>query len=147
MKHKVQISEDRYKQLIELEEYTNAVLCIVCICSSLIKTLFEKHKQYNVAMEISERVAWRKIKDGADSLDNIAFNTGKENYSKFKKAVLMVKFILLNLVARCNDSDMRLWQFYNLLKTFKVVYPGVVPTIEDEQKAFEDLFSGQDKQA
>ena len=35
---------------------------------------------------------------------------------------------------------MRFWQFHNLLKSFKLVYPAVAPTIEDEQKAFADLF-------
>lgn len=52
----------------------------------------------------------------------------------------MVKFLMLELIARCDDSNMRVWQFHNLLKSYKLVYPAVAPTIEDELEAFEGLF-------
>ena len=90
-------------------------------------------------------MAWKKIRDGAASLENIAFNSEYCNYNKFKKSVLMVKFMMLELIARCDDSNMRFWQFHNLLKTFKLVYPAVAPTIEDEREAFADLFGQPDK--
>lgn len=145
MKEKIPITEERRKQVTELGEFTNAVLCIAVISKSLIDELFKKHKELKVNIDVNERIAWRKIRDGAASLDYIAFNTGKDNYERFKKSVCMVKFLILELIARCDDSDMRVWQFHNLLKTFKVVYPAVVPTIEDEYKAFANLFGQQDK--
>lgn len=139
-KNKIPITEERYKQLIELEEFSNAVLCIAAISKDLIDELFKKHKALNVNIEVMERIAWKKIRDGAASLDHIAFNTGKDNYNRFKKSVCMIKFLILELIARCDDSNMRVWQFHNLLKTFKLVYPAVAPTIEDEREAFADLF-------
>lgn len=146
MSKKVPITEERYKQLIELEEFSNAVLCIAAISKDLINQLFEKHKKLNVNIDVMERIAWRKIRDGAASLDHIAFNTGKNNYDRFKKSVCMVKFLMLELIARCDDSNMRVWQFHNLLKTYKLVYPSLAQTLEDEQKAFADLFGKPDNQ-
>ena len=143
---KVQITPERAKQLEELEQFENAVLTIVVTSKQLIDEVFKKHKELNVAFtDPIERMAWKKIRDGAASLDHIAFNSPYCSYDKFQKSVLMVKFMMLELIARCDDSNMRFWQFHNLLKTFKLVYPAVAPTLDDERKAFADLFGQQDK--
>ncbi|AXF52181.1 MAG: hypothetical protein [crAssphage sp. isolate ctcc615] len=141
MKDESQYKDVRAKQIIELEEFTNAVLCIAVISKDLINELFEKHKELRVNINPMERLAWRKIRDGAASLDNIAFNSGKDNYDKFKKSVRLIKFLMLELIARCDDSDMRVWQFYNLLKTYKLVYPSLEQTLDAEREAFESLFN------
>lgn len=143
---KVPITPERAKKLEELEQFENAVLTIVVTSKQLIDEIIKKHKELNVGFnDPIERMAWKKIRDGAVSLDNIAFDSKYCNYNKFKKSVLMVKFMMLELIARCDDSNMRFWQFHNLLKTFKVVYPAVAPTVEDEHEAFADLFGQQDK--
>lgn len=143
---KVQITPERAKQLEELAQFENAVLTIVVTSKQLIEEIFKKHKELNVSFtDVNERIAWKKIRDGAASLDHIAFNSPYCSYDKFKKSVLMIKFMMLELIARCDDSNMRFWQFHNLLKTFKLVYPAVAPTIEDERKAFADLFGQSDK--
>lgn len=143
---KVPITPERAKQLKELEQFENAVLTIAVTSKQLIDEVFKKHKELNVAFtDPIERTAWKKIRDGAASLDNIAFNSSYCSYDKFKKSVLMVKFMMLELIARCDDSNMRFWQFHNLLKTFKLVYPAVAPTIDDEREAFADLFGQPDK--
>lgn len=145
---KVPITPERAKKLEELEQFENAVLTIVVTSKQLIDEIIKKHKELNVGFnDPIERMAWKKIRDGAASLDNIAFDSKYCNYNKFKKSVLMVKFMMLELIARCDDSNMRFWQFHNLLKTFKVVYPAVAPTVEDEHEAFADLFGQQNKQA
>ena len=146
MTKKVLISEERAKQLEALEQFENAVLTIAVTSKQLIDELIKKHKELNVGFnDPIERMAWKKIRGGAASLDNIAFNSKYCDYKKFKKSVLMVKFMMLELIARCDDSNMRFWQFHNLLKTFKLVYPAVAPTIEDEREAFADLFGQSDK--
>ena len=143
---KVPITPERAKKLEELEQFENAVLTIVVTSKQLIDEIIKKHKELNVGFnDPIERTAWKKIRDGAASLDNIAFDSKYCNYNKFKKSVLMVKFMMLELIARCDDSNMRFWQFHNLLKTFKLVYPAVAPTIEDEREAFADLFGQPDK--
>ena len=143
---KVQITPERAKQLEELAQFENAVLTIVVTSKQLIEEIFKKHKELNVSFtDINERIAWKKIRDGAASLDHIAFNSPYCSYDKFKKSVLMIKFMMLELIARCDDSNMRFWQFHNLLKTFKLVYPAVAPPIEDEREAFADLFGQSDK--
>lgn len=146
MKNKVQITPERAKQLEALEQFENAVLTIACTSKQLIDEVFKRHKELNVGFtDVNERIAWKKIRDGAASLEHIAFNSQYCDFDKFKKSVLMVKFIMLELIARCDDSNMRLWQFHNLLKSYKIVYPAVAPTLDDELKAFEDLFGHTDK--
>lgn len=143
---KVQITPERAKQLEELAQFENAVLTIAVISKQLIDKMIKLHKELNVGFnDPIERLAWKKIRDGAASLDHIAFNSPYCSYDKFKKSVLMIKFMMLELIARCDDSNMRFWQFHNLLKTFKLVYPAVAPTIEDEREAFADLFGQSDK--
>lgn len=143
---KVPITPERVKQLEELEQFENAVLTIAVTSKQLIDELFKRHKELDVGFnDPIERIAWKKIRDGAASLDNIAFNSKYCDYNKFKKSVLMVKFLMLELISRCDDSNMRVWQFHNLLKTYKLVYPAVAPTLKDEQEAFADLFGQPDK--
>lgn len=143
---KTPITNKRAKQLEELEQFENAVLTIAVISKQLIDKMFKLHKELDVGFnDVNERIAWRKIRDGAASLDHIAFNSPYCNYEKFKKSILMVKFLILELIARCDDSNMRVWQFHNLLKTYKLVYPAVAPTIEDELEAFADLFGQSNK--
>lgn len=143
---KVQITPERAKQLEELEQFENAVLTIAVTSKQLIDEVFKKHKELNVGFnDPIERIAWKKIRDGAASLDHIAFNSPYCDYNKFKKSVLMIKFMILELISRCDNSNMRFWQFHNLLKTFKIVYPAIAPTIEDESEAFADLFGQSDK--
>lgn len=140
MNHKTPIDEARHKQLVELEQFENAVLTIAVISKQLIDEVFKKHRELKVGMDNTERCAWRKVRDGAEGLEHLAFQSKYCDYNKFKKSVLIVKFMMLELIARCDDSNMRLWQFHNLLKTYKLVYPAVAPTMEDESKAFADLF-------
>lgn len=141
MAHKKEpISEERQKEVRELEEFTDALLCIAVISKDLIDELFARHKEKSVRIEIIEKIAWKKIRDGASALDLIAFNSGKENYSKFRNMVTIVKFLILELIAHCSNDDMKLWQFHNLLKTYKVVYPSLVQTIDKETEAFANLF-------
>lgn len=143
---KTPITPERAKQLEELEQFENAVLTIAVTSRQLIDEIIKKHKELNVGFnDPIERMAWKKIRDGAASLENIAFNSSYCSYDKFKKSVLMVKFMMLELIARCDDSNMRFWQFHNLLKTFKLVYPAVAPTIDDEREAFADLFGQPNK--
>lgn len=143
---KVPITPERVKQLEEFEQFENAVLTIAVTSKQLIDELFKRHKELDVGFnDPIERIAWKKIRDGAASLDNIAFNSKYCDYNKFKKSVLMVKFLMLELISRCDDSNMRVWQFHNLLKTYKLVYPAVAPTLKDEQEAFADLFGQPDK--
>ena len=148
MKQKIPITPERARQLEELEQFENAVLTIAVISKQLIDKMIKLHKELNVGFnDPIERLAWKKIRDGAASLDNIAFNSLYCDYNKFKKNILIVKFLMLELIAKCDDSNMRVWQFHNLLKTFSTVYPAVAPTIEDEQEAFADLFGQPDKWA
>lgn len=146
MAKKTPITEERAKQLEALEQFENAAITIAVISKQLIDKVFALHKELKVGfIDPTERLAWQKVRDGAASLDHIAFNSEHCNYEKFKKSVLMVKFLMLELIARCDDSNMRVWQFHNLLKTYKIVYPAIVPTIDDEREAFSDLFGQPDK--
>lgn len=146
MVHKKEsISEERQKEIRELEEFTDALLCIAVISKDLVDELLARHKEKVVRIETMEKLAWKKIRDGASTLDFIAFSSGKENYNKFRNMVTVVKFLMLELIARCGNNYMKLWQFHNLLKTYKVVYPSLAKTIEDEREAFAGLFSQPDK--
>jgi hypothetical protein len=148
MKQITQISPERAKQLEELEQFENAAITIAVISKDLIDKIFAKHKELKVGFaDTNERIAWQKVRDGAASLDHVAFNSPNCDYKRFKKSVLMVKFLMLELIARCDDNNMRVWQFHNLLKTFKLVYPAVAPTVEDEQQSFADLFGKADNSA
>lgn len=146
MTKKVLINEKRAKQLEALEQFENAVLTIAVTSKQLIDELIKKHKKLNVDFnDPIEKTAWKKIRDETALLDSIAFNSPYYSYDKFKKNILIIKVIMLELISRCDNSNTRLWQFHNILKTFKLVYPAVAPTIEDEREAFADLFGQPDK--
>ena len=127
--------------LVRLLEFTNVCLVISCALRELIKDLIKQHKEANIIIKDPERRAWRQILNGTDTLDQIAFETGSDNYKKFKASIKIVKFILLELIAKCDDSDIRLWQFHNLLKSYPTVYKSIQPTLDEEVDAFTALFN------
>lgn len=139
------IDEAIHKQLEELGEFENVVITMAVVTKQLVEEVLKRHKDLNIGfIDVNERTAWRKLRDSAGDLDHIAFRSEHCNYNKFKQSVSLLKFLILELISRCDDSNMRLWQFHNLLKTYKIVYPAIAPTIEDEQEAFANLFGQSD---
>ena len=72
-------------------------------------------------------------------LDNYAFQVSLEQYKKYQDVVKTASFLFLELVAKCDDSDYRLWQFHNLLKSFPTVCPALQPTLDFELDAFKNV--------
>ena len=72
-------------------------------------------------------------------LDNYAFQVSLEQYKKYQDVVKIASFLFLELVAKCDDSDYRLWQFHNLLKSYPTVVHALQPTLDFELDAFREV--------
>ena len=68
-----------------------------------------------------------------------AFQAGIEQYRKYQNEVKTASFLFLELVAKCDNSNYRLWQFHNLLKSFPTVVPALQPTLDFELDAFKEV--------
>lgn len=136
-----QINNERLAEIHRLEQFSNSLIVITCSLGRLTEKLIKEHKEANLKIEAIERNHWKHILDASNYFHRLdRTNMDKYMYDKFNHAIIIVSFLYLELVAKCDDSDLRLWQFHNLLKTYPTVFKNLQPTIDDELEAFAELF-------
>lgn len=136
-----ELTPERQAEIRRLEQLSNSLIVITCSLGRLVERLIKEHKEANLKIEAIERNHWKHILDASNYFHRLARNSmDKEMYDKFNHAIIIVSFLYLELVAKCDDSDLRLWKFHNLLKTYPTVFKNLQPTIDDELNAFAELF-------
>ena len=136
-----QLSPERQAEVRRLEQLSNSLIIIACSLGRLTERLIKEHKEANIKIEAIERNNWKHILDASNYFHKLAkSNMNAAMYDRFNHAIVMVSFLYLELVAKCDDSDLRLWQFHNLLKSYPTVFKNLQPTIDDELSAFAELF-------
>lgn len=135
-----EMTPEEQKVFDELYDYTKVSMVIAAIVSEVIDDLLQRHKEAHIKIPLYEKQAWTTISNSCKILKGeLSGNT--EAYRAFNSAVSTCKFLLIELIAKCDDSDMRLWQFHNLLKTYPTVIKGLQKPLDEETKAFARLFN------
>lgn len=141
MKQKETLAPDRAAKLKELEELTNTCIVMACAIGRIVQQLIDAHKKAGVKIPLEERIRWNGVVSASKYFHSCAVSAlDKSTMKKFDNAVITTSYLFMELISRCDDSDMRLWKFHNLLHNFPVVYPSLVPTLEEERSAFASVF-------
>ena len=137
---------DRNKQHDELMVFANACVVVASVTKLFGEELMQRCKATGFKVDSYERSQWINLITSATRLHTLSMNAGRDNYEAYMKVVKLVKFIIKELIAKCDDSNYRLWQFHNLLKSYPNVRPELTPTYEEEIEAFANvLYSGDDE--
>ena len=138
-KDKQELTSERQQQIDNMENLTNFCLIVASVLKHYVSSMLQQHKDLQIKIPRDEKFQWDMLLKTVSQLDNYAFQAGIEQYRKYQNEVKLVSFLFLELVAKCYDSNYRLWQFHNLLKSFPTVCPALQPTIDFELDAFKNV--------
>uniref|UniRef100_A0AAU8MHQ4 Uncharacterized protein n=1 Tax=Geladintestivirus 5 TaxID=3233137 RepID=A0AAU8MHQ4_9CAUD len=139
VKDKQELTPERQQQVANMETLTNFCLIIASVLKHYVSSMLQQHKELQIKIPLDEKFQWNMLLKTVSQLDNYVFKAGIEQYRKYQNEVKLASFLFLELVAKCDDSDYRLWQFHNLLKSFPTVVPALQPTLDFELDAFKKV--------
>ena len=138
-KDKIELTPERQQQVANMETLTNFCLIVASVLKHYVSSMLQQHKDLQIKIPRDEKFQWDMLLKTVSLLDNYAFNAGIDQYKEYKKSVKLASFLFLELVAKCDDSDYRLWQFHNLLKSFPTICSALQPTLDFELDAFKEV--------
>lgn len=139
-KDKQELTPERQQQVANMETLTNFCLIVASVLKHYVSSMLQQHKDLQIKIPRDEKFQWDMLLKTVSQLDNYAFQAGIEQYRKYQNEVKTVSFLFLELVAKCYDSNYRLWQFHNLLKSYPTIVPALQPTLDFELDAFKKVF-------
>ena len=139
-KDKQELTPERQQQVDNMENLTNFCLIVASVLKHYVSSMLQQHKELGIKIPYNEKFQWDILLKTVSQLDNYAFQAGIEQYRKYQNEVKLVSFLFLELVAKCYDSNYRLWQFHNLLKSYPTVVHALQPTLDFELDAFKEVF-------
>uniref|UniRef100_A0AAU8MHX5 Uncharacterized protein n=1 Tax=Geladintestivirus 6 TaxID=3233138 RepID=A0AAU8MHX5_9CAUD len=139
IKDKQELTPERQQQVANMETLTNFCLIVASVLKHYVSSMLQQHKELQIKIPLDEKFQWNMLLKTVSQLDNYVFKAGIEQYRKYQNEVKLASFLFLELVAKCDDSDYRLWQFHNLLKSFPTVVPALQPTLDFELDAFKKV--------
>ena len=138
-KDKQELTPERKQQVANMETFTNFCLIVASVLKHYVSSMLQQHKDLQIKIPRDEKFQWDMLLKTVSQLDNYVFHAGIEQYRKYQNEVKTASFLFLELVAKCDDSNYRLWQFHNLLKSFPTVVPALQPTLDFELDAFKEV--------
>lgn len=138
-KDKQELTPERQQQVANMETFTNFCLIVASVLKHYVSSMLQQHKDLQIKIPRDEKLKWDMLLKTVSQLDNYSFQAGIEQYRKYQNEVKTASFLFLELVAKCDNSNYRLWQFHNLLKSFPTVVPALQPTLDFELDAFKEV--------
>ena len=138
-KDKQELTPEKQQQVANMEHLTNFCLIVASVLKHYVSSMLQQHKDLQIKIPRNEKFQWDMLLKTVYQLDNYAFQAGIEQYRKYQNEVKLVSFLFLELVAKCYDSNYRLWQFHNLLKSYPTVVHALQPTLDFELDALKEI--------
>ena len=98
--------------------------------------------EHNIKIDYYERKQWNTMIKCTKSLDAMILDESKEKRIIFRRNVKMFAVLMRLILARVDDDDMKLYKWYNYIKSFPTDLPEIQPTGEEEAEAFKHIFGG-----
>ncbi|MCQ2971725.1 MAG: hypothetical protein MJ209_00265 [archaeon] len=134
--------EDKIKKCDVISNFT---LITVGVLRKQIIALIEIHKKLGIKLPCREASEWRTLLNACNILTNRVMFAEIADVCYYNECVNIMDFILRELDSRCDDSNTRIWQFHNLLKSYPVVNEFIAPTYDEELEAFRKLIEQGDE--
>jgi hypothetical protein len=96
--------------------------------------------EHNIKIDYNEKRQWDMLAKCTRNLDAMILDESKEKRIIFRRNVKMFAILMRLILARVDDDDMKLYKWYNYIKSFPADLPEIQPTGEEEIEAFKHLF-------
>lgn len=98
--------------------------------------------EHNIKIDYHEKRQWDMLTKCTRNLDALILDESKEKRIIFRRNVKMFALLMRLILARVDDDDMKLYKWYNYIKSFPTDLPEIQPTGEEEAEAFKHIFNG-----
>lgn len=113
---------------------------IVAVIAEMAQEMLNYCKKHNIRIERNEKQNWDFIIKTAKQLKNLSYSLSKEDKAVFDRNTKMFSLLMRLILARVDDNDMKLYQWYNYIKAFPTDLPEIQPTAEEEAEVFKHIF-------
>lgn len=115
---------------------------IAAVTKELATQMLNYCDERNIRVDSFERKQWNMLIKSSSYLDSLVLTQGREGIERFRSNVRIFSLLMRLILARVDDDDMKLYKWYNYIKSFPTDLPEIQPTGEEEAEAFKHIFNG-----
>ena len=131
---------EREKEIYIATKQGDMCVNVVAVIAELAQQMLDYCKEHNIKIDRIEKRNWEFLIKTAKQLESMSYNLSKEQKIIFDRNTKMFSLLMRLILARVDDDDMKLYQWYNYIKNFPTDLPEVQPTAEEESEAFKHIF-------
>ena len=113
---------------------------IVAVIAEMAQQMLDYCKEHNIRIERNEKQNWDFLIKTAKQLKNMSYSLSKEDKDVFDRNTKIFSLLMRLILARVDDDDMKLYQWYNYIKAFPADLPEIQPSAEEEAEVFKHIF-------
>ena len=113
---------------------------IVAVIAEMAQQMLDYCKAHNIRIERNEKQNWDFLIKTAKQLKNMSYSLSKEDKTVFDRNTKIFSLLMRLILARVDDDDMKLYQWYNYIKAFPADLPELQPSAEEEAEVFKHIF-------
>lgn len=132
---------EREKEIYIATKQGDMCVNVVAVIAELAQQMLDYCKEHNIKIDRIEKRNWEFLIKTAKQLESMSYNLPKEQKIIFDRNTKMFSLLMRLILARVNDADMKLYQWYNYIKSFPADLPEVQPSGAEEAEVFKHLFT------
>ena len=110
------------------------------VVMEIAEQMLEYCKEHKICIDYFEKKQWQTLIKCTKNLDAMVLEYDKEKRDLFRRNVKMFSLLMRLILARVDDNDMKLYQWYNYIKAFPADLPEIQPSGEEEAEVFKHIF-------
>jgi hypothetical protein len=132
---------EREKEIYIATKQGDMCVNVVAVIAELVQQMLDYCKEHNIKIDRIEKRNWEFLIKTAKQLESMSYNLSKEQKIIFDRNTKMFSLLMRLILARVDDADMKLYQWYNYIKSFPADLPEVQPSGAEEAEVFKHLFT------
>ena len=132
---------EREKEIYIATKQGDMCVNVVAVIAELAQQMLDYCKEHNIKIDRIEKRNWEFLIKTAKQLESMSYNLSKEQKIIFDRNTKMFSLLMRLILARVDDTDMKLYQWYNYIKSFPADLPEVQPSGAEEAEVFKHLFT------
>ena len=132
---------EREKEIYIATKQGDMCVNVVAVIAELVQQMLDYCKEHNIKIDRIEKRNWEFLIKTAKQLESMSYNLSKEQKIIFDRNTKMFSLLMRLILARVDDTDMKLYQWYNYIKSFPADLPEVQPSGAEEAEVFKHLFT------
>ena len=132
---------EREKEIYIATKQGDMCVNVVAVIAELVQQMLDYCKEHNIKIDRIEKRNWEFLIKTAKQLESMSYNLSKEQKIIFDRNTKMFSLLMRLILARVDGADMKLYQWYNYIKSFPADLPEVQPSGAEEAEVFKHLFT------